>query len=91
MSYRPPQWDERQRPGAIEVPAGCPLLIIDYAFEAAGVHRVELQVYDFNPRARHVYEKIGFALEGTRRDALRWDGEWVDCHIMGLLARDWRG
>jgi len=29
VSYRPPQWDERQRPGAIEVPADCPLLIIE--------------------------------------------------------------
>ena len=29
VSYRPPTWDERQRPGAIEVPPGCPLLIIE--------------------------------------------------------------
>lgn len=29
VRYRPPQWDQRQRPGAIEVPAGCPLLIIE--------------------------------------------------------------
>ena len=29
VSYRPPPWDERQRPGAIEVPTGCPLLIVE--------------------------------------------------------------
>jgi hypothetical protein len=29
VCYRPPRWQERQRPGAIEVPAGCPLLIIE--------------------------------------------------------------
>jgi hypothetical protein len=29
VSYRPPRWDERQRPGAIEVSANCPLLIIE--------------------------------------------------------------
>lgn len=29
VSYRPPPWDERERPGAIEVPAGGPLLIIE--------------------------------------------------------------
>src|SRR5580698_5431215 len=28
VSFRPPQWEERQRDGAIEVPAGCPLLIV---------------------------------------------------------------
>jgi RimJ/RimL family protein N-acetyltransferase len=46
-------------------------------------------VFDFNPRARHVYEKAGFVHEGTKRDALRWDGKWIDCHCMALLDRDW--
>jgi RimJ/RimL family protein N-acetyltransferase len=64
-------------------------LVLDYAFGVVGVHRVELQVYDFNPRARHVYEKLGFVHEGTLREALRWDGQWVDCHLMALLDRDW--
>jgi RimJ/RimL family protein N-acetyltransferase len=64
-------------------------LVVDYAFATVGVHRIELQVYDFNPRARHVYESVGFVHEGTMRDSLRWDGEWVDCHLMGMLAGDW--
>ncbi len=63
-------------------------LVTDYAFGVVGVHRIELQVYDFNPRARHVYEKIGFVHEGTMREALRWGGEWVDCHLMAMLASD---
>jgi hypothetical protein len=29
VSYRPPRWDSRGRAGSIEVPAGCPLLIIE--------------------------------------------------------------
>ena len=29
VSYRPPPWDEHGRPGSIEVPAGCPLLIVE--------------------------------------------------------------
>ena len=29
VSYRPPRWDEHGRDGSIEVPAGCPLLIIE--------------------------------------------------------------
>jgi RimJ/RimL family protein N-acetyltransferase len=63
-------------------------LVTDYAFDVVGLHRIELEVYDFNPRARHVYEKAGFVREGTKRDALRWDGQWVDCHLMAMLARD---
>jgi len=29
VSYRPPRWDEHGRQGSIDVPAGCPLLIIE--------------------------------------------------------------
>jgi hypothetical protein len=29
VSYRPPRWDEHGRAGSLEVPAGCPLLIIE--------------------------------------------------------------
>jgi RimJ/RimL family protein N-acetyltransferase len=65
-------------------------LVLRHAFAAVGVNRVELEVYDFNPRARHVYEKAGFVHEGTKRQALFWDGEWVDAHLMAMLASDWR-
>ena len=23
------------------------------------------------------------------REALRFDGQWVDCHVMGILSREW--
>jgi RimJ/RimL family protein N-acetyltransferase len=64
-------------------------LILGHAFEAVGVHRIELEVFAFNPRARHVYEKLGFVHEGTRRDALCWEGEWIDGHTMAILADEW--
>lgn len=64
-------------------------LMLAHAFETVGLHRIELEVYTFNPRARRVYEKVGFAYEGTRRQALYWDGEWVDAHIMAVLADEW--
>lgn len=66
-------------------------LAVRHAFEQHGLHRVELQVYDFNPRARHVYEKVGFRLEGTMRDALRFDDGWVDAHLMAILSTDQHG
>lgn len=66
-------------------------LILAHAFETVGVHRIGLEVYAFNPRARRVYEKVGFVREGTRRDALRWDGGWVDADIMAVLADEWAG
>ena len=56
-----------------------------------GLHRLELQVYAFNPRAQRAYEKCGFRVEGRRRDALLWDGERVDVLDMGILRTDPRG
>ena len=63
-------------------------LSIQHAFDL-GVHRVELEVYAFNPRARHVYQKVGFVHEGTKRHALLFEGQWVDAHLMSCLSTDW--
>jgi RimJ/RimL family protein N-acetyltransferase len=64
-------------------------LVIDYAFRTLDLNRIELEVYAFNPRARHVYEKLGFKVEGIRRQALWWDGEPVDAIIMAMLRSDY--
>lgn len=65
-------------------------LAVNYGFEEANLHRIELGVFDFNPRAIHVYEKIGFKLEGTLRDALLWDGKFHDQYLMSILKYEWK-
>jgi RimJ/RimL family protein N-acetyltransferase len=64
-------------------------LIVGYGFEQLGLHRVQLELYGNNHRARRVYEKVGFMVEGARREAELRDGEWVDEVLMGLLDREW--
>ncbi len=64
-------------------------LALQHAFTTARLNRVELEVYDFNPRARAVYEKAGFLHEGTRRQALVFDDAWVDSHLMAVLRGEW--
>ncbi|MBL1085871.1 GNAT family N-acetyltransferase [Streptomyces actinomycinicus] len=64
-------------------------LIVGYGFEALGLHRISLEVYAFNPRARRAYEKVGFVAEGVLRDALLWEGERVDATVMSILAPEW--
>jgi RimJ/RimL family protein N-acetyltransferase len=65
-------------------------LIVGYGFEVLGLHRIELGVFAFNPRAQRAYEKAGFVVEGVQRDALKWDGEWVDSIVMSILAPEWQ-
>jgi len=64
-------------------------LIVGYGFEHLGLHRVSLEVYNFNPRARHVYEKAGFRAEGVLRESLRYDEQWIDATVMSILAPEW--
>ncbi|MFK0297083.1 GNAT family N-acetyltransferase [Streptomyces sp. NPDC090442] len=60
-------------------------LLLGYAFDRVGLHRVELEVFAFNERARRGYEKCGFAVEGRLREALRWGGAWHDVLVMAAL------
>ncbi|WP_116248432.1 GNAT family N-acetyltransferase [Nocardiopsis sp. FIRDI 009] len=60
-------------------------LVLEYAFDRIGLHRVWLHVYAFNMRAIAVYRSCGFTVEGRLRDALLWDGRRHDALLMGVL------
>jgi RimJ/RimL family protein N-acetyltransferase len=64
-------------------------LIVGYGFERLALHRISLEVYAFNPRARRAYEKVGFRAEGVLRESLRYNGQWIDATVMSILAREW--
>ncbi|MBC8074805.1 MAG: GNAT family N-acetyltransferase [Chloroflexales bacterium] len=66
-------------------------LMIAHAFERVELHRLELEVYSFNPRALHVYTKLGFQQEGRRRDALFFEGAYHDSIGMSVLEDEYRG
>lgn len=60
------------------------------AFERFAAHRVELGVFDVNPRAIAVYERIGFWRDGVRRDSFRAPGGgWWSEVVMSILAPEW--
>ena len=56
-----------------------------FGFEMMNLNRIALTVYDWNPRAIRVYEKVGFKREGTMREAIFRAGRWNDLVYMGLL------
>jgi len=64
-------------------------LVLRYAFEALGLHRVRLMVAAYNVRARRCYEKAGFRVEGTLRQSFQVDGEWQDDILMAILREEW--
>ncbi|GGO01358.1 hypothetical protein GCM10010969_23640 [Saccharibacillus kuerlensis] len=64
-------------------------LFLQYGFEQLGLHRVGLEVFSFNPRAERVYVKSGFVLEGVKREDFRYNGEYVDTKVYGILRSDY--
>lgn len=64
-------------------------MLLAHAFETTGINRIELDVYDFNPWARHVYERSGFQYEGRKRAVFNFDGDYVDAIVMSILRTDW--
>ena len=70
---------------------GLPMLeaLLAEAFADADIERVELNVYDWNAAARHLYRRAGFREEGLRRSATRVGRERWNVVLMGLLRQEW--
>ena len=68
----------------------CVKRVLDFAFDDLKLNKVELEVYDFNPRAIHVYEKVGFKIEGRKREVFYRDGLFHDLILMGILVKEYR-
>jgi diamine N-acetyltransferase len=58
-------------------------------FEEFRAHRMFLDVYEDNARARHLHESLGFVYEGIMREAGERGGEFISLHLMSILAREY--
>jgi len=65
------------------------LVVINFAFEQVGVHRLEARAAVANGRGNAALRKLGATPEGIlRRSFLRY-GEYLDQVLWGLVATDW--
>ena len=62
--------------------------LLRHAFRDLNLHRVYLYVFASNERARRLYEKVGFAIEGVARHAAYIDAHWEDVVSMAVLRDD---
>jgi ribosomal-protein-serine acetyltransferase len=63
--------------------------ILDHAFGTLGLERIGLTAVADNVRSRGVAERLGFTLEGIRREAAAFPAGRRDVAFYGLLAREW--
>jgi RimJ/RimL family protein N-acetyltransferase len=62
---------------------------MDRVFRHHGAHRLWLDVFVTNTRARRLYASLGFREEGLLRDAILRDGEFHSQVLMSLLEHEY--
>ena len=58
-------------------------------FEEYACHRLWLDLFDFNERAKHIYKKLGFSQEGVLRECIKTDEGYINLIVMSILKREY--
>lgn len=64
--------------------------VCNWGFVYAGLHRIEMHAFAYNKGAVKLYERLGFAVEGRKREWLWHAGRWWDMVMFGMLEDEWR-
>jgi RimJ/RimL family protein N-acetyltransferase len=65
-------------------------LVLDFAFDVVGVHRLEARAAVRNGRGNGALRKTGAVQEGVLRRSFLRHGEYLDQTLWSLLDDDWR-
>ena len=63
-------------------------LLLSYAFQHLGFHRVSVGVVGFNKNAIRFWKSLGFKKEGVERDEYFCDNEYSDFIMMSILENE---
>jgi len=65
-------------------------LVIDFAFDVLGVHRLEARAAVLNGRGNNALRKLGAVQEALLRKSLDRRGDYLDQVLWSIVADDWR-
>ena len=65
-------------------------LVIDFAFEVIGTHRLEARAAILNGRGNGALRKVGAMQEGILRKSFLRHGEYLDQALWTILDEDWK-
>ncbi len=63
-------------------------ILMDYAFTVRGLERIYAEVYTFNTRSQHLFERLGFQQEGILRQHEFQNGSLQDMYVFGILKSE---
>ena len=65
-------------------------LLLDFAFDTVGVHRLEARAAVKNGRGNGALRKMGAVQEGVLRKSFQKNGEYLDQVLYAIVEDDWR-
>jgi len=65
-------------------------LVVNFAFEVIGVHRLEARAAVQNGRGNGALRKVGAVQEGVLRKSFLRNGEYLDQVLWTIMDEDWR-
>ena len=65
-------------------------MVVDFAFDTIGTHRLEARAAILNGRGNGALRKIGAMQEGILRKSFLRNGEYLDQALWTILDEDWR-
>jgi [ribosomal protein S5]-alanine N-acetyltransferase len=65
-------------------------LVLQRAFGALALHRVEANIQPANERSRSLVRRLGFRLEGFSPRYLKVGGQWCDHERWAITAEEWQ-
>jgi ribosomal-protein-alanine N-acetyltransferase len=81
-------WVDRERAGQGIVPEAV-VVVLRFAFEDLGLHRVEIAIVPRNRASRRVVEKLGLREESLAQRYLEIDGRWEDHVRYAITSEEW--
>lgn len=81
-------WIDREHVGKGLAPEAI-VLLLQFAFEDLGLHRVEIAIVPRNTASLRVAEKLGLREEGLAVDYLQIQGAWEDHLRHSITAVEW--
>lgn len=81
-------WVDRALAGQGVVPEAV-VVMLRFAFESLGLHRVEISIIPRNTSSKRVVEKLGLRTEGIATRFLEIDGRWEDHIRYAITLEEW--
>ena len=65
-------------------------LILKFGFEDLKLHRISATTLEDNLTSKRVLEKVGFKLEGKKRETRLKHGKWCTDLVYGILEAEYK-